>query len=227
MEQCSAPRATKAAPPSSRTNSLESLCGNLKSYGIFLWAIKSLLTRWQGGTAAQSRTGIFSWNTSGLTACAGTQSPPAQGEWDIPAPNAPESSNTRHVWRGHSTAFSTPRQEGLPGPFSNPISSPTVPGAVFPLKSCASTDPDLRLRAKAILGWTCPAQRAEGNIVVPRTRNVRFKIILGGGQAWGKDNILKHKTTISTLVLQLLECKAKPWSSASQSVFLWLYQSTW
>lgn len=75
MQQCSAPCATKAAPPSSRINSLESLCGTLKSCGIFLLTIKSLLTRWHEGTATQSRTGIFSWNTPGVTACAGTQSP--------------------------------------------------------------------------------------------------------------------------------------------------------
>lgn len=128
MQQYSAPHATKAAPPSSRINSLESPWGTLKSRGIFLWDTKSLLTRWQGGTAAQSHTGIFSWNTSHLTPCAGTQThkaPPAQWGWDIPAPNASESSNTRHSWWGESTGFSITGKEGLQGPSPPPIHLPS------------------------------------------------------------------------------------------------------
>lgn len=125
MQQCSAPHATKAAPPSSRINSLESLCGTLKPYGVFLWDIKSPLTRWHGGTAAQSRTGIFSWNTSCLTPCAGTDTESsAQQGWDIPVPNASESSNTRHVWWGESTGFSIMGKEDLPGPSPPPAPSP-------------------------------------------------------------------------------------------------------
>lgn len=216
MQQCSAPHATKAAPPSSRINSLESLCGTLRFYGIFLWDIKSLLTCWHGAQQLSHAQG-FSLGTFLVSlhvqAHRVTQ-PPAQQGWDIPVPNASESSNTRHVWWGECTGFSITGKEGLPAHLQLHLPS-HVAWAVFPLKSCDSTDPGLRSRAKAILGWTWPAQRAEGNTVVPRTWNVRFKILLEG-QAGGKDNILKHKTTISTFVLQLLKYKAKPWSSASQ-----------
>lgn len=129
MQQCNAPHATKAAPPSSRINSLESLCGTLRFYGIFLWDIKSLLTCWHGAEQLSHARG-FSLGTFLVSlhvqAHRLTQPPDQQG-WDIPVPSASESSNIRHVWWGESTGLSITGKEGLP-PTSNSISSPMVPG---------------------------------------------------------------------------------------------------
>lgn len=156
MQQCSAPHAAKAAPPSSRINSLESLCGTLKPYGVFLWDIKSPLTHWHGGTAAQSRTGIFSWNTSCLTPCAGTDTHGVLSPAGMGYPSTKRFRKFKHqarlVGREHRLQHHGERRPPRPQPTSSSISSPMVPEAVFPLKSCVSTDPRLRPRAKAIVG---------------------------------------------------------------------------
>lgn len=95
----------------------------------------------------------------------------AQWGWDIPAANASESSNTRHVWRGESTGFSITGKEGLPGP-----SPPPAPSALPWWWGSISTDvlhfhrPRFEAQSKGNPGMNLPCTTCRGQHSCPQNK---------------------------------------------------------